>query len=180
MNIKIVNKNISEVSAEVFVEFLTKDDLDAHKDAKILKQAGFKAEQGGQVWPGTRRDPGNGRTQGPGINPADHPRPTLAHQTTGPRVDTAGNRELRDHFTKNQTHQQLPGSDQQIGPEHRRAAGGQTQAEQGVDADDGRQVGKAQGKVFPQAHASIEIRAVAEGAKLFGILIGTDACTRGR
>ncbi|MDD5157082.1 leucyl aminopeptidase [Sulfurimonas sp.] len=45
MNIKLVNKNISEVSAEVLVEFLTKDDLESHKEAKILKQAGFKAEQ---------------------------------------------------------------------------------------------------------------------------------------
>lgn len=45
MNIKLVNKNISEVSAEVFVEFLTKDELQSHKEAKILNQAGFKAEQ---------------------------------------------------------------------------------------------------------------------------------------
>ncbi|MOA57124.1 hypothetical protein D3C78_1812440 [compost metagenome] len=72
----------------------------------------------------------------------------------------------------------MSGADQQVGPEHRRAAGGQAQAEQGIDANHRRQIGEAQGKVLPQAHAAIEIRAVAEGAQLFRVLIGAAASTR--
>ena len=42
MNIKITNNNID---TDVTVEFLTKDELNAHSLASILKKAGFKAEQ---------------------------------------------------------------------------------------------------------------------------------------
>lgn len=42
MNIKLINKDIK---ADVVVEFITKDELEAHKESKILSNAAFKAEQ---------------------------------------------------------------------------------------------------------------------------------------
>ena len=45
MNITLLNKNISDTSAEILVEFLTSDELAEHKENKILNNAGFKAEQ---------------------------------------------------------------------------------------------------------------------------------------
>lgn len=45
MNIKLVEKNISDIDSEVTIEFLTKDELREHREAKILERAGFKAEQ---------------------------------------------------------------------------------------------------------------------------------------
>ncbi len=45
MNIELLNKNISETSADILVEFLTADELSGHKESKILDNAGFKAEQ---------------------------------------------------------------------------------------------------------------------------------------
>ncbi|MBW6487642.1 leucyl aminopeptidase [Sulfurimonas sp.] len=45
MNIKLVDKKISDIDSEILVEFLTKDELPNHKKAKILQNAGFKAEQ---------------------------------------------------------------------------------------------------------------------------------------
>lgn len=45
MNIKLSKKSISDIKADITVEFLTSDKLSAHTETKILKQAGFKAEQ---------------------------------------------------------------------------------------------------------------------------------------
>jgi leucyl aminopeptidase len=45
MNIQLLNNNISDIDAQILVEFLTADELSEHKDAKILSSAGFKAEQ---------------------------------------------------------------------------------------------------------------------------------------
>ena len=45
MNIQLLNKNISDIKADITVEFLTPDELKEHTEAKILNQAGFKAEQ---------------------------------------------------------------------------------------------------------------------------------------
>ena len=45
MNIQLLNKNISDIKSDILVEFLTSDDLAEHSEAKILNQAGFKAEQ---------------------------------------------------------------------------------------------------------------------------------------
>jgi len=45
MNIQLLNKNISDIKADILVEFLTADDLEKHAEAKILNQAGFEAEQ---------------------------------------------------------------------------------------------------------------------------------------
>ncbi len=45
MNIQLLNKNISDIKADILVEFLTSDDLSQHLETKILNQAGFKAEQ---------------------------------------------------------------------------------------------------------------------------------------
>ncbi len=45
MNIKLIDKKISDIDSEILIEFLTKDDLPKHKKAKILNSAGFKAEQ---------------------------------------------------------------------------------------------------------------------------------------
>jgi len=42
MNIKLINKDIK---ADVVVEFITKDELESHKESKILSNAAFKAEQ---------------------------------------------------------------------------------------------------------------------------------------
>lgn len=42
MNIKLINKN---TKADVVVEFITKDELEPHKESKILSNAAFKAEQ---------------------------------------------------------------------------------------------------------------------------------------
>jgi leucyl aminopeptidase len=45
MNIQLLNKNISDIKADITVEFLTPDALKEHVEVKILNQAGFKAEQ---------------------------------------------------------------------------------------------------------------------------------------
>jgi leucyl aminopeptidase len=45
MNIKLLNKNITDVKADVLVEFLTPDELSQHVEVIILQKAGFKAEQ---------------------------------------------------------------------------------------------------------------------------------------
>lgn len=45
MNIELINKNIPDIQADVIVEFLTKDDLDKHRESKLLNTAGFKGEQ---------------------------------------------------------------------------------------------------------------------------------------
>ncbi|MNO99625.1 hypothetical protein D3C76_913990 [compost metagenome] len=138
----------------------------------------LEAEHGGHVRAGADGDTGDGCAECPGIHPAHHPCPAFAHQATRPRVDATGNRELRYHFAEHQAHQHLAETDQQVGPEHRRTARGQAQAEQGVDADDRRQVGEAEGEVLPQAHAAFEVGAVAECFQLLGVVID-GGCTRG-
>ena len=45
MNIKLINKNIVDVKADVIVEFLTKEEVASHSKSKILNQAGFKGEE---------------------------------------------------------------------------------------------------------------------------------------
>ncbi len=45
MNLQLTQKKLSDIKANITVEFLTLDELDAHAEAKILHQAGFKAEQ---------------------------------------------------------------------------------------------------------------------------------------
>ena len=45
MNIELFKKNISDIKADVRVEFLTPDELKKHKEFKLLNLAGFKAEQ---------------------------------------------------------------------------------------------------------------------------------------
>ncbi|WP_324170423.1 leucyl aminopeptidase [Sulfurimonas sp.] len=45
MNIQLLNKNISDIKADITAEFLTPDTLKEHAEVKILNQAGFKAEQ---------------------------------------------------------------------------------------------------------------------------------------
>ncbi|MBU0721727.1 leucyl aminopeptidase [bacterium] len=45
MNIQLLNKNTSDVKADVLVQFLTPDDLAGHVQIRVLNQAGFKAEQ---------------------------------------------------------------------------------------------------------------------------------------
>ncbi|MNL01125.1 hypothetical protein D3C87_1215840 [compost metagenome] len=124
--------------------------------------ARFKAHHGGEVRTGTHGNRSDGHAQGDGVDPADHPRPAFAHQAASPRVYATGNRELRNHFAEDQAHQQLAATDQQIGPEHWWPACGQAQAEQGIHPDHRGQVGEAQGEVFPQAHAAIEVGGVTQ------------------
>ncbi|MNF76079.1 hypothetical protein D3C84_581780 [compost metagenome] len=140
----------------------------------------LEAEHGGEVGTRAHGDAGDGGAERPGVDPAHHPRPALADQATGPGIDAAGDGELRNHFTEHQAHQQLAEADQQVGPEHRRAACRKAEAEQGVDAHHGRQVGEAEGEVFPQAHAAFEVGAVAERLELLGVLIDRSVCTRSR
>ncbi len=45
MNIQLLNKNIADIKADILVELLTPDMLTQHSQIKVLKQAGFKAEQ---------------------------------------------------------------------------------------------------------------------------------------
>ncbi len=45
MDIKLLNSNITDIKADVLVEFLTKKELETHENYKLLNQAGFKAEQ---------------------------------------------------------------------------------------------------------------------------------------
>jgi len=45
MNIELLNKNISEIEADVLVEFLTVSELEQYPHKEILNLAGFKAEQ---------------------------------------------------------------------------------------------------------------------------------------
>ncbi len=45
MNIKLINKDLNEVSSDVTVVFLKKDELTENEHVDILQKAGFKAEQ---------------------------------------------------------------------------------------------------------------------------------------
>ncbi|QOY55813.1 leucyl aminopeptidase [Candidatus Sulfurimonas marisnigri] len=45
MNIQLLNKNITDIEAQVIVTFLTKDELKEHKEFTLLNNAGFTAEQ---------------------------------------------------------------------------------------------------------------------------------------
>jgi leucyl aminopeptidase len=45
MNVLLLNKNISDIKADILVEFLTKNEVENHSEHKILNKAGFKAEQ---------------------------------------------------------------------------------------------------------------------------------------
>ena len=87
--------------------------------------ARLKSQHGCQVRASTDRNGSNGDAQRDGVDPADHPRPFLADQSARPWVNAARNRELRNHFAEDQAHQQLAATNQQIGPEHRRATSGE-------------------------------------------------------
>jgi len=45
MKIKLLNKNLSKIDANVTIKFIDKDDLKSHKKYKLLNLAGFTAEQ---------------------------------------------------------------------------------------------------------------------------------------
>jgi leucyl aminopeptidase len=45
MNLQLLNKNISDISSDINLEFLTENDLALHVDKELLDLAGFKAEQ---------------------------------------------------------------------------------------------------------------------------------------
>lgn len=45
MNIKLVEKNISDIDSEIKIEFISKDEISGHQESEILGSAGFKAEQ---------------------------------------------------------------------------------------------------------------------------------------
>ncbi|OQX59195.1 MAG: leucyl aminopeptidase [Helicobacteraceae bacterium 4484_230] len=45
MKIELLKKEFSEITADLAIEFLTKETLEDHGDASVLKQAGFKADQ---------------------------------------------------------------------------------------------------------------------------------------
>nr|GFC46076.1 hypothetical protein [Tanacetum cinerariifolium] len=98
------------------------------RDDDVGVGARFKTQHRGQIRTGTDRYGGDGHAQRNGVDPADHPRPALADQPARPRIDTPGNRELRNHFAEHQAHQHLADPHQQIGPEHRRSACRQAQA----------------------------------------------------
>ena len=91
------------------------------------------------------------------VDPAGHPGVAAAPQPAGPRIHAAGDRELRDDLAEDQRDQQLAEADDEEAPDHRRTAGGQRVGEQRVDADDGREVGEAEGEVGPRAHLPLEL-----------------------
>ncbi|MNP32541.1 hypothetical protein D3C76_1257270 [compost metagenome] len=66
----------------------------------------------------------------------------------------------------------MAATDQQVSPEHRWPASGEAQAEEGINPYDRRQISEAQGEVFPQAHAAIEVGGVTQFAQLLGIAVG--------
>lgn len=45
MNIKLINKNISNIQSDIHVEFLTSSELEGHEQADILGAAGFEAKE---------------------------------------------------------------------------------------------------------------------------------------
>ena len=45
MNIQLLNNHITDIKADILVEFLTSDELASHVDVRVLNMAGFKAEQ---------------------------------------------------------------------------------------------------------------------------------------
>ena len=45
MKIELLEKELSGITADLTIEFLTKEALEDHADASVLKQAGFKADQ---------------------------------------------------------------------------------------------------------------------------------------
>ena len=45
MKIKVSNKNITDIKADILIEFLTSKELEKHEQTKILSMAGFSAEQ---------------------------------------------------------------------------------------------------------------------------------------
>ena len=115
------------------------------------------------------RDSGHGAAQGPGVNPARHPRPAFADEAPRPGIQAAGNRKLRNDLAEHQAHHELSQADENIGPPHRRAAGGEGGREQRVHADHRRQVREAQGEVLPLRHGAIEMRHIAQGTQLVGV-----------
>ncbi|MDA7816846.1 leucyl aminopeptidase [Sulfurimonas sp.] len=50
MNIELLNKNISDISADVTVLLLSSDDLELHADKELIKLSGFKAEQDSKLF----------------------------------------------------------------------------------------------------------------------------------
>src|SRR5579863_5814146 len=80
-------------------------------------------------------DGSNRRTESPEINPARHPRPSLADQATRPRIQPARDWELRNNLTEHEAHQPLAESNTDITPEHRRATRGDRQCKNGIDPD---------------------------------------------
>ncbi len=45
MNIKLTNNKLNKIDADITIEFLTQEELDAHQNTQMLKKTGFTAEQ---------------------------------------------------------------------------------------------------------------------------------------
>jgi Leucyl aminopeptidase len=45
MQLELINKSTDKTKADILVSFITKEDIQTNKEAKLLSQAGFKAEQ---------------------------------------------------------------------------------------------------------------------------------------
>ncbi len=45
MNIKLTNNKLNKIDADITIEFLTQEELDAHQNTHMLKKTGFTAEQ---------------------------------------------------------------------------------------------------------------------------------------
>lgn len=45
MQLELINKSTDKTKADILVSFMTKEDIEKNKEAKLLSQAGFKAEQ---------------------------------------------------------------------------------------------------------------------------------------
>jgi len=78
-------------------------------------------------------------------------------------------KEGSDQGAEHERDEQLPGADDDDPPDRGRAADGECQREERVDADERRQVGEAEGEVRPEAHGTVELVLVAEDLEVLAV-----------
>jgi hypothetical protein len=125
-----------------------------------------ESQELGQERAGADRHRRDRREQRPAIDPAGHPGPALADEPAAPRIDPAGDRELRHDLAEHKADQHLAGAGHQVGPQERRTGRLQRDLEHRIDADHRREIGESQGEILPERHRAVEFRGIAERAKL--------------
>ncbi len=81
-------------------------------------------------------DRGNRHEHCPGVNPRREPRASLSSEAAHPRIDTAGDGELRDDLAHNKCDEHLTGANDDDPPNCAWASGSETETEQRVNRDE--------------------------------------------